>query len=81
MTHPTERGRQRARATNALRESCARLANRFGVEAPVIPERFPRDPSHLPTLQIEAVTAFLDSLDAVVPPVPAPDPITKRKAA
>ena len=80
MTHPTERGRQRSRALDALRVSCERLAERFGVEVPVIPERFARDPIHLPTLQIEAVTRFLDSLDAVAPDV-KPAPITKRKAA
>lgn len=62
MAHPTQRARQRSNAIIALRESCARLAERFGLVAPEIPERFNPDPSHLPTLQLEAVTAFMDSL-------------------
>lgn len=64
MTHPSERGRQRARAIDALKAACERLAELHGVDAPEIPTRFARDPIHLPTLQIEAVTRFLEAIES-----------------
>lgn len=83
MATATARAAQRKAAVNRLIASANALAAENGIEPPVIPTHH-KDTAHLPTLQLDAIAAFLEQLaGAVTVPEAATedDPDAKPKAA
>jgi hypothetical protein len=67
------RASQRLDATRRVVAAGQAVAERFGIDPPAIPDKH-RDPAYLPTLQLEAMADFLESLAG------ASEPKAKAKA-
>ena len=65
MATATARAVQRAEAVQRLTEQTAVVADALGIAAPDIPTSH-RDPSYVPTLQLEAVADFLANVSTAL---------------
>jgi hypothetical protein len=79
MATPTARAVQRKAAIRRVITASTALAERFGIDPPTLPEHH-RDTGYLPTLQLDAIGAFLERVAGSADAAVAEDAATSEAA-